>query len=98
MSWGGQPKMRVQFLAEAGTFLFFTVSRPALRPTQPPIQWVTGGLPSGVKRPGHEADHLPPPNAEVKNRWSYTSIPHMSAWHGARYNFIFLQSLTYKYT
>jgi len=27
--------------------IFTTVSRPALRPTQPPIQWVTGALPSG---------------------------------------------------
>jgi hypothetical protein len=29
----------------------------------------------GEKRPGHEADHSPPPSAEVKNVWSYTSIP-----------------------
>jgi len=36
------------------------------------------GTPSsswGVKRPGHEANHSPPANAEVKNAWSYTSIP-----------------------
>jgi hypothetical protein len=29
----------------------------------------------GVKQPGSEADHLPPTSAEVKNGWSYTSIP-----------------------
>jgi hypothetical protein len=29
---------------------FSSVSRPALGPTQPPIQWVTGVLSSGVKR------------------------------------------------
>jgi hypothetical protein len=28
-----------------------------------------------VKRPGHEADHLPPSSAEVKNVCSYTSTP-----------------------
>jgi hypothetical protein len=38
----------------------FIVPRPALRPTQPPIQRVRGGpLFPGVKRPGCEADHSP---------------------------------------
>jgi hypothetical protein len=27
----------------------------------------------GLKRHGHEVDHLPPSSAEVKNEWSYTS-------------------------
>jgi hypothetical protein len=58
-----------------GIFLPTTVSRRALGPTQPPIQWVTGALSVGVKWPGHEADHSPPPSAEVKNAWSYTSTP-----------------------
>jgi hypothetical protein len=44
-------------------------------PNQPPIQWVLGALSLGVKRPGREADHSPPSSAEVKNVWSYTSIP-----------------------
>jgi hypothetical protein len=39
-------------------------SRPALRPTQPPVQWVI----PGVKRPGRGADHPPPPRAEVENK------------------------------
>jgi hypothetical protein len=39
------------------------------------IQWVSGALSLGVKRPGHEADHSPPSSAEVKNAWSYTSTP-----------------------
>jgi hypothetical protein len=30
-------------------------------------------FPGGVKRPGREADHSPPSDAEVKNAWSYTS-------------------------
>jgi hypothetical protein len=37
-------------------------SRPALGPTQSPIQCVPG-----VKRPGREADHSPPTSTEVKN-------------------------------
>jgi hypothetical protein len=38
-------------------FLFSTASRPALRPTQPLIQWVLEALSPGVKRPGRQADH-----------------------------------------
>jgi hypothetical protein len=49
-----------------GIFLFTAVSRTALGPTQPPIQWVPGSLSLGVKRPGREADHSPPSSAEVK--------------------------------
>jgi hypothetical protein len=29
----------------------------------------------GVNRRGREADHSPPPSAEVKKMWIYTSIP-----------------------
>jgi hypothetical protein len=32
----------------------------------PPIQWVPGAFPPGVKRPGREADHSLPSTAEVK--------------------------------
>jgi hypothetical protein len=66
-----------------GIFLFTTVSRTALGPTQPPIQWVPGALSLGVKRPGRVADHAPPSNAEAKNAWSYTStLPNTSSWRG----------------
>jgi hypothetical protein len=41
-------------------------TRTALGATQPPIQWVSGALSLGVKRPGREADHSPPSSAEVK--------------------------------
>jgi hypothetical protein len=58
-----------------GIFLFTPASRLALGPTQPPIQWVSGVLSLGVKRPGPEADHSPPSDAKVKNVWSYTSTP-----------------------
>jgi hypothetical protein len=34
-----------------GILIFTTTSRPAVRPTQPPIQWVQEALSLGVKRP-----------------------------------------------
>jgi hypothetical protein len=49
-----------------GNFLFTTVSRPALGPANPPIQWVEGKLSLEIKRPWREADHSPPSSAEVK--------------------------------
>jgi hypothetical protein len=58
-----------------GIFLFTTVSRTALGPTQPPVQWIPAALSLGVKQPGREADHSPPSSAEVKNECSYTSTP-----------------------
>jgi hypothetical protein len=45
------------------------------RPTQPPIQGVSGALSLGVKRPVRETDHSPPSSAEDKNVWRYTSTP-----------------------
>jgi hypothetical protein len=56
-------------------FLFATASRPALRPTQPPIQGVLETISPDVKWPGHQPDHTPPSSAEVKNVWSHTFIP-----------------------
>jgi hypothetical protein len=48
------------------SFLFSTSSRPAMGPTQPPIQGVPVNLSPGVKRPGRKANHSPPTSAEVK--------------------------------
>jgi hypothetical protein len=42
-----------------------------------------GFFPSGVKRPGREADHSPPSSAEAKNGGAIVPLPHMSSWHGA---------------
>ena len=41
------------------------LSKPALGPTQPPVQWVPG-LPGGKGRPGRDADPTPPSSAVVK--------------------------------
>jgi hypothetical protein len=65
-----------------GIFLFTTVSRLVPGRTQPPIQWLSGALSLGVKRPECEADHSSPSSAEVKNAWGYTSTPPISL-HGA---------------
>jgi hypothetical protein len=48
-------------------FLITTASRLALGATQPHIQWITGDLSLGIKRPECEADHSPPSSVEVKN-------------------------------
>jgi hypothetical protein len=66
-----------------GILLFSTASRPALGPTQPPIQWVPGDLSPGVKRQRREGDRSPPSNAEVENACRYTSTPNTSSWCAA---------------
>jgi hypothetical protein len=62
-------------------FVFDTVSRPTLRPTQPPNQWVPG-----VRRPEREGDHSHPSSAEVKIKRNYTSTPPyvFTAWYSAK--------------
>jgi hypothetical protein len=52
-----------------------TASKPALGPTQPPIQWVPEALIRKIKRPRREADYSPPRNAEVKMRGAIPSLP-----------------------
>jgi hypothetical protein len=67
-----------------GIFLFTTASRPALGPTQPPIQWVPGALSLRVKWPEREADHSPPSSAEVKESMElYLHSPNTLSWRGA---------------
>jgi len=58
-----------------GNFLFATASRPALGPIQPLSNGYCGAVILAVKRPGREADHSPPSSAEVKHKWSNTSVP-----------------------
>jgi hypothetical protein len=55
-----------RFPVRLGIFLFDTVSRPAMGPTQHPMRWVPGALSLGIKRPEHEAEYAPPSSAEVK--------------------------------
>jgi hypothetical protein len=77
--WAG----RLGFDSQGGLGIFpsDTTSRPALRPTQPPIQWVLGSLSLGAKRPSVKLTihlHLVP---RLKNVWSYTST-HPIYLHG----------------
>jgi hypothetical protein len=64
-------------------FLFFRASRPAQGSTQPPIQWVPGTLTQGVKWPGYEADHSPPPSAEVKHSGAMPQLHNTPSWRAA---------------
>jgi hypothetical protein len=50
-------------------FSLSPVSRPALWPTQLPVQWVPWVLSAGLKaRPERDADHSPASSAEVENQ------------------------------
>jgi hypothetical protein len=62
-------------------FLLHSV-RPPLRLTQPPMQLVPGALYPVENRPGREADHSPPTDAEVKNGEAISPLPHESSWCG----------------
>jgi hypothetical protein len=77
-----------------GIFLFITVSRTALGPTPPPIQWVPGALSLGVQQQGREADHSPQSSVEVKNAWSYTSSP-LIRLHGVVLSYLYLYIYLY---
>jgi hypothetical protein len=44
-----------------------SLSRPALRPTQPPEQWDPGSFPRSKALLGRDADHSPSSSAEIKN-------------------------------
>jgi hypothetical protein len=57
-------------------YMFSTASRTALGPTQLHIQWISGALSVGVKRPGREADHSPPSSAEVKEFVAWCLVEH----------------------
>jgi hypothetical protein len=73
--WAGRLRGRSSRPGRVKNFLFSKSSRPALGPTQPPIQWVLGALSPMVKRSGREADHSPPTSAEVKKMRIYKSTP-----------------------
>jgi hypothetical protein len=59
----------------ASLLLFFTASRPAVEPTQPPIQCVSQPLSLRVKQLGCEADHLYLFSDKVKNFELYLHSP-----------------------
>jgi hypothetical protein len=59
------------------------MSKPAMRPTQPPIQWVPGVTSLGVKRQERETDLSFLPSVEVKKGGAISPLPHEFLWRGA---------------
>lgn len=58
---GGQKGSR-----QGQEFPFFRIAQTGLEPTHPPIQCIARALSPWVKLPEREAEHLPPPSAEMK--------------------------------
>jgi hypothetical protein len=77
--WAGQRRFHSRKLQEI--LLFSIAPRPAPMSTQPHIQWEPRVFPSGVKRQGRQADHSPPPNADIGG--AIIPLPHTSPWRGA---------------
>jgi hypothetical protein len=75
------------------------LSRMALGPTQPPVQW--GVFPRGRKRPGSGADHPPLSSAEVKKQSSAIPLLSLRAFvackKGETYLLVYI-GCTFQYT
>jgi hypothetical protein len=56
-------------------------------PTHPPFEYRSSF--TTVNRPGSEVNHSHPYSAEVKNGWSYSSIPpiHLQGVHSEKFTF-----------
>jgi hypothetical protein len=74
---------RVQLPAGAGNFSLHHLIQNGSGAHPASYAMGTRGFSLGLKQPGLEADHSPPSSAEVKNAWSYTSIPNTSSRRGA---------------
>jgi hypothetical protein len=77
--------MGFDYRQEKDIFLFSTVSRSALRPTQPPIPWVPGALSPGQSGAVREADYSPSCSVEANND---------VAVQGKLYNIIMILSIS----
>jgi hypothetical protein len=73
---------------ELEVFLLATVSRPALGPNQPPIQWVPVVLVLWVKLRGREADHSPPSSASTSSVRLHGVLPSSVRGQLCPYTFI----------
>lgn len=56
-------------------FLYPKTFTPALRPTQPPVEWISGAFSPGYSELDVKVSNSSTSSAEVKNEWSYKSIP-----------------------
>jgi hypothetical protein len=64
--WPGRSEFRGSILSWGWEFLS-SPQRPD-RLWGPPLQWVPGAVSPGVKRPGRESDHSPPPVQRSRRR------------------------------
>jgi hypothetical protein len=74
--------------------VYSTVSRQAVRHTQPRIQWVSLAVSPEVKRPGRKTDRSPPSSAEVNSGRAILPFPHtppINEAQGQLYLFTFLK-------
>jgi hypothetical protein len=63
-------------------FLFSTESTQAVGPTEPPIQYVLGAFPWGLKTLGSEADLSPRSTIEVKHSGAILPLLSTISWRG----------------
>jgi hypothetical protein len=71
MGYGSNP-------SRGKSFLFSTMSRPALGSIQHSIQWLPG-----LKRPEREADNSSPSSAKVKIGGATSLFLRISSWYSA---------------
>jgi hypothetical protein len=89
-SWGSIP-------GRGNIFLSSTESRPALGPTQPPIQFVPEANSHRVKQPGREADRSQSSSDEDMNGGATPPLPICLQAQGELYFFIALDG-TFKFS
>ena len=65
----------VRFPSGKIIYICCTASKPALGPTQTPVQWVLWGLFPEIKQPERKADRSPHLVLRLKNEWSCASTP-----------------------
>ena len=58
----------------SNSYLLFTLSTPTVGCTQPYVQCAPGAVSLEIKRQGCLGDHSHPSYAEIKNKWSYSTV------------------------
>jgi hypothetical protein len=72
-------ELRVESWQGQEIVLLSTAFRPALRPTQLPVQWMSENLSARVKWQEREAGRSPPSSVEAKNGGVIRPLPQMSS-------------------
>ena len=82
-----RPKNVVRLLAHARGYSLLWSTRFSCGSSTVLCRMVTEGFSSVVQQQVHENNQSPQSSAEVKNEWSYTSIPHMHSLRTCRPNY-----------